>query len=154
MLESHSPPASFAPFAHVLETMAFISPEPIHAPEQAPPELLMARIVFSGPSRGAVEVVASEAFAVLLAANVLGSSTEDPGVSDGAGDALKELVNVTCGALLATRAGDTAAPFQLGLPELASFDGVSGWRSFVQSPGTAVFDADGYIVAIRVSGAA
>lgn len=138
-------------FAQVLETMAFISLSPIAAPHEGPPDTLLTAIDFTGPFSGAVELVASEEFAVTLAANVLGSSRADPNAADRARDAVKELVNVTCGALLSKLGHTCRKPFEVGIPRIAAFD-PSQWQAFLASPDSAAFDADGHTVALRVRG--
>lgn len=151
MLRTHNASLVEA-FVRVLETMAFISPEPREAPVTAPPDLLLGRIEFSGPLRGAVEVVASEAFGALLAANVLGTSPAEPDAADRGRDAIKELVNVTCGALLASLASSPTNPFEVNIPRLSDFRAGEQWTPFVTSRDSACFDADGHTVAIRVTG--
>lgn len=144
----------FQTFAQVLETMAFISLAPVESPGKAPSKPLLVSISFTGRDEGVVEMVASDDFAVFLAANVLGSSSADADVVYRAGDAIKELVNVVCGAILAKRDPTPARNFELSIPALATFDAAAQWDAFVGSPDSAVFDADGHTIAIRFRGAA
>ena len=153
MLKTHCPPL-VETLAQVLETMAFISLVPVEAPLNAPRNPLLVSIGFTGPAGGAVEIVASEDFAVLLAGNILGSSPDDADAVRRAGDAIKELVNVVCGALLAKRDPGPARNFEVGIPMLATFDATAKWQAFVRSPDAAVFEADGHTIAIRAKGAA
>lgn len=103
--------------SRVLADAAYLFVEPLRSD---PPELPAwdatgARISFSGPSRGYVEIWAPAAVARQLAANMLGQETEDPEVEASFLDALMETLNVICGNLLAELAGREPL-YHLGTP--------------------------------------
>ena len=150
MLETHHSPIVES-LGEALETMAFISPVPIDPPEVAPGEPLLCRIDFAGPLRGTIEVMVGRQFAVLLCANMLGGSPEHPQARASAEDAVKELLNVTCGGFLARLHQPGTRTFTVSLPSLSTADSAPAWRSFVESPAAATFDVDGDVLAIRVS---
>ena len=69
-----------------------------------------------------------------IAANVLGLEPDDDLVREGAGDALKELLNVTCGHILTSLLG-TKMVFDLSAPEMEVYD-ESAWREMLRAPNT------------------
>lgn len=103
-------------FASVFEGFAFmfIEQEPDLKPED-PEDCLRASIDFKSPdTQGSLEVLAPKDLCTELAENILGTETEE--LPDAAGEnALKEILNVTCGALLAERFG-TEEVFDLSIP--------------------------------------
>lgn len=133
-----------------LETMAFVSLTPMDEPGACPPGALLVSVRFSGPIRGAVELVASGAFGVMLAGNILGTTPDDPDAAQGGPDALKELMNVVCGVLIKKSARSPDAVFEMAVPRIVEFDGAAGWADFIAQPGCAVVDADGFPIAARV----
>jgi hypothetical protein len=148
-------PAEAAPIvaqslADSAETMAFVSLVPAESPLVPAPEALLVRIPFTGPFNGSVELLTPEAFGALLAANMLGCEPTDPDATGRAVDALKELMNVTCGDLL-SKIGQ-AGGFEMGLPLVEKLTDTSAWQDYLaQYPGAA-FDAEGHFVAIRLQG--
>jgi hypothetical protein len=122
--------------SRVLADAAFILAEPL---AKEPPAAQAwpatgARIAFSGPWRGFVEIWAPDEVARLLAANILGQEIDDPDIEETLLDAMLETLNVICGNLLAELAGREPM-FQLGSPrpchELVPFSekdpGVDAW---------------------------
>ena len=136
----------------VLETMAFIFPQPLDKPAEAPENPMLVSIGFTGLADGTLELVAGEAFAALIAANILGASCVDQDMNQCAGDAIKELVNVICGSMLSKTAptsaeGSSHRIFEMDLPKLTSFDVIKDWQTFTTTFDATVVDADGHIVA-------
>lgn len=150
MLKTHYPPIVEA-LGEAIETMAFISAMQVDPPDAGPADALLCRIDFTGPARGTIEMIVGQPFAHLLCANMLACSPTDPEAADCARDAVKELLNVICGAFLTTLATPAAEPFTITLPSLTSFSSETQWRNFVASPAAAAFDADGHMIAIRMS---
>lgn len=139
-------------FARAAETMAFVTAVPLDEPGDAPPDALRVSVRFGGPVAGKLELAAPEAFGAMLAANLLGP--DGPPVADAAVDTLKELANVTCGVLLpelARRGPIGVGRFEMGVPCAGALGGGSAWSDF--TAGGTVLDADGFKVAVRVSGA-
>lgn len=89
---------------------------------------------FAGPFSGKLWLLCPEQFCDEVAANVLGLETDDEQVKLSARDALKELLNVTCGNLLTTLAGDTPV-FELVVPKVYSVDEAE-WRMKTADAGT------------------
>jgi hypothetical protein len=133
------------------ETMAFVSLVPAELPCGVPSEALLVSIAFTGPFAGRVELLAPEAFGALLAANMLGCEPSDPDAAGRAVDALKELMNVTCGDLL--RKIGQAGGFEMGLPRVEKLVDAAGWGPYLKSNAGSAFDAEGHLVAIRFHGA-
>lgn len=150
MLETQSSPIVES-LGEALQTMAFTSPVPIDPPEVAPIEPVLCRIEFAGPVAGTIEMVVGQQFAVLLCGNMLGSRPAPCEALASAADAVKELLNVTCGGFLARLGRPSHERFTVSLPSLSNLDAGAQWRSFVESPAAATFDVDGDVLAIRVS---
>jgi chemotaxis protein CheY-P-specific phosphatase CheC len=134
-----------------LDTMAFIASEPTDPSAVACPELpVRVTMHFGGPINGTVELVTAAFFGRYVAANVIGSTPDDPEAAERAPDALKEVVNVVVGALMPRIARSPDDLFTLSIPELDDFD-PSGWTQFVSGEQTFVAMADGYTVAVRMT---
>lgn len=135
-----------------METMAFVTPSFADASASPSADLVLVRMLFTGPVAGAVEMVASEAVGANLAANILATIPADPAALDQAQDTLKELLNVTCGLLLPTLTVDQSAnpPFKTTLPRLENFDGETQWQPFVAADNCSVLSVDGGLIALRV----
>ncbi len=136
-------------FAGVLENLAFMfmeTPEERDLPSGTPP-YVEARMTFVGPFEGALTLAAPEAMCPELAANVLGLDPDDEFVRQRPGDSLKELLNVTCGNLLSTLAGDEPI-FDLTVPELHSLS-EEEWAAILDAPEAMPFIVDEYPVVLR-----
>ncbi len=136
-----------ASLSDALNVMAFISPMPPE--DMAPPTgpALRTRIDFEGVTTGSLELVCPLAFGAMLAANLLGT---EPEASDNnaSGDALRELLNVTCGTMLRNSGATQRGAIEMGVPTQESFD-ISNWNTFIESDAVVV-DADGCKLAIRM----
>ena len=93
---------------------------------------LQADITFkSRDTLGSLEVIAPEELCTELAENILGTETED--LPEDAGDnALKEILNVSCGSILAGKFG-TEEVFDLSIPETRSVS-EEQWNTCCNSP--------------------
>lgn len=137
--------------AQSLETMAFASLAPCSDEEAPPPpSALLVRIDFAGPRRGSLELAAGEGLGRLLAANILGLEPTDNQAAAGAGDALKELANVTCGVLLPRLPAPSGERFTMDVPQLVPLS-VLEWTALTSRPDAAVLDVEGHLLSIRVS---
>jgi CheY-specific phosphatase CheX len=79
---------------------------------------------------------------------MLGVGPEDERVMDRARDALKEVLNVTCGGILTHIAGDQPV-FDLTVPEVDEVDG-EAWRTLAGDAGTAAFMVDDYPALLKL----
>lgn len=106
--------------ADVLEQFAFMFVAPVESNGIKIPGggMLRAEIHFKGPFSGWLSLCATQPFCSLLASNVLGMDPEELTLEH-AHDALKELVNVTCGELLVAISGKQTL-FDLSVPIMES----------------------------------
>lgn len=135
--------------AESLMTMGFIDAFPTEGAPGAPDDVVVIRVPFSGARRGALEVIASDALGLTLAANILGAPPEGPDARGRGRDALKELVNVTCGLFL-SRLPDPTKP-AMGIPHVREASGAR-LEAAARRPDTAVLDAEGLPIAARIRG--
>ncbi|HLL89549.1 MAG TPA: chemotaxis protein CheX [Tepidisphaeraceae bacterium] len=136
----------------VLETMAFMSPlppEPDQPAPACPPDAVLAAIGFTGPHGGTLELVAGMQLAMTLAANLLGTDPADPEAEARCRDALKEVMNVTCGTVVQQLPDFPQVAHEMGIPVLVAFD-PRQWDAFTAAAGAAALDIDGHTVAIRL----
>lgn len=87
-----------------------------------------ASMSFHGPINGCLELVISHATCRQIAANFVGVDPDDDKIDLYAEDAVKELLNVTCGNILTEMAG-TDPVFDLSVPSLQPI-GVEQIQSF------------------------
>jgi CheY-specific phosphatase CheX len=136
-----------------LDTMAFCPAEPQSADGVAPPdEAVLVSLRFSGARAGQIELVAGRAFARMLAASICGEDEADAeagGAEQKAEDSIKEIVNVTAGAMMPRMASDDDV-VNLALPVVRPFDTEAEWAAFVNSPGATALAADGGTLALRL----
>jgi hypothetical protein len=146
MLEiSH--PALEQALSDALETMAFITPLP---PEDASPPagpMMLSRIEYRGAANGALELACPQAFGAMLVANLLGCPADGPDANERAADALRELINVTCGTILRSSDAIALGVVEMGVPTQAAFD-LADWDAFIAARAI-VIDADGHKLALR-----
>lgn len=122
----------------VLEQMAYTFGDPAGPEEaqQAEGECWCARMQFEGPFGGVLELAVPASVCAMLAENMLGVDPEDERAQDKARDALKEVLNVTCGSVLTRLAGD-APVFTLSVPEVAVMD-EEAWGGMAGAPETVI----------------
>ncbi len=132
---THLDPDTLARLAiDALERTAFVLADPCGDSTNLPAADTFARIGFSGPSNGSVELHASRAFARNLAASILGCDASE--ISDvQAEEALRELANIVGGSVI-TALGGSDCRFSLGLPKL-------GRGSADETDTACVLDAEG-----------
>jgi chemotaxis protein CheY-P-specific phosphatase CheC len=138
-------------FSDVLENLAFMFAEVIEDEEvrQTPGAYLVAHMRFVGPIRGALRLAAPASMCAEIAANVLGLESQDAMVAAGSEDALKELLNVTCGHVLTALAGEEPV-FHLSVPDVWALP-ERGWSELARSADTVAFLVDDYPVLLQLS---
>mgnify|MGYP001008461714 CR=1 FL=1 len=126
-------------FSEVLEKLAFMFAEPAEADElpAAEGKLVLVAMGFSGHWRGRLELAVPEEMSAELAANVLGLDAGDEAALERSADALKELLNVACGSILTTLAGDQPV-FDLSVPKVAALP-PEAWAAMRDDPETLRF---------------
>ena len=138
-------------FTRVLEDYAFMFGDLLeenHAPP-ADDRWVRAAMSFHGPIRGGLAITAPERFGGEVAANVLGIDAEAPESEKAAVDALKELLNITCGNLLTSIAGDEPV-FDLTVPEVTDVT-EQQWRAMGNAPATVGLQVEEWPVFISLS---
>ncbi len=132
--------------AEALETMAFMEILPLEDDLPVPKELFLTEIDFMGPQSGSIHILAGREFAEVLAENI---AALDEVTEAERRDALKELINVTCGLIIPVMAADMSDVFDLTIP--AIHDCSPGWDTFVSDGDTCVLNADGHLIAARLT---
>ena len=104
-------------FSEVLANLAFMFTDE-EQPEVTTGDLwLETTISYSGSINGSLKLFCTRDFAVLLAANLLGTDLEDEEAQSDAIDAVKEFMNIVCGQLVTAYHG-TEKVFNLTIPEV------------------------------------
>ncbi|MDB5327180.1 MAG: cheY [Phycisphaerales bacterium] len=128
-----------------LETMAFISPEPVEdaAVPAMPADSRLVRVHFKGrDAEGSLALVASPGLGAAMASNI------DVPELMAADDALKELANITCGLMLRMRPGGGIG-FQLDPPQLFSYGNASS-KAVFKTGDAITLAADGEMITAQV----
>lgn len=134
----------------VLERFAFMFSELVPREELPPTESehRLAEMSFTGRVSGSLAMAVPKEMCQEIAANVLGIEADDALAIKDAEDALKEVLNLTCGQVLTSIAGEKAL-FDLSVPETAELD-AAGWQSFLEEPETVAFLVDDNPVLLRL----
>lgn len=136
-------------FARVMERQAFMFAGPAGSAVDPEGEWREASISFKGPFTGSVRLAAPRRMSLELAAKFLGKDVSDPAVEQGADDSFKELLNVLCGHLLTTLAGEEAV-FDLSMPWVNTLP-LAQAKALAASGETLVFLVDRHPVFLRVA---
>lgn len=136
-------------FSDVFEKLAFMFAEPAEKAElpDDPGDAVLARMRFSGHWRGTLELAVPADMCPEIAANVLGLEPDDETAETRGPDALKEVLNVTCGSILTTLAGDQPV-FDLSVPEVLTLE-PEGWKELLDSEESLAFTVDEHAVVLR-----
>lgn len=130
-------------FSEVAEKMAFMFTD-VPEEHEFPTDLshaLEAKMTFSGPFSGGVELVVPMEMCMEIAGNFLGLDPDDDLLTEAAAhDALKEMLNVTCGHVLTAMAGEKPI-FDLSVPEVAPLE-AEAWRKLRDDPHTCALLVD------------
>jgi len=137
-------------FAQVAENLAFMFVETPEGEEfeTFETDFVKAHMRFAGPFRGMLSIAVPRAMCPEIAASVLGLEPDDALVTRQPCDALKELLNVTCGNLLPAIAGEEPV-FDLTVPELTALD-VGAWEAFSKAPGAVLFLVEDNPVVLQI----
>lgn len=118
-------------FCRVLEQLAFMFAEPAAKDELPPPaeeDAMCVRMGFSGSLEGTLQLGIPLGICAELATNMLGMDLgHDEAAAKGL-DAMKEVLNVTCGNILTELAG-TEPVFTLSIPEATPLT-AEAWEEF------------------------
>jgi CheY-specific phosphatase CheX len=138
-------------FMDVLEQMAFMFGDSATSDDfqEITEEVLVAQMEIHGAMHGSIQLAVPLSMCPELAANFLGTEPEDAEDPRIYKDALKELLNVTCGNVLTTLAGEGPV-FDLTVPEITELAPVVR-ESIVQDDSTAYILVDDHPIAIRLS---
>lgn len=117
-------------------------------PDPSDGPLLEARMSFRGRECGQVSIVAPYAACVEMAANAMGVDAAHPRAAAAAGDALGEILNMTCGCFCLAR--DPDSPSDLAPPVVTRVEGDT-WDAMVSFPRTLSFTVEGSPVLLTYS---
>ena len=135
-------------FSEAIGTMAFLDVMPCEGPPEKPQLTIMTQIDFSGPINGTITVAAGVDFAEIFAENI--GATEEL-TEEQRLDAMKELVNVSCGLALPMIASSPADIFDLTVPHLSDVTDMTLWDNLVACDDTVILDVEGMPVATRLT---
>lgn len=129
-------------FAEVLEQMAFMFADAVEAdePPSPPASPLLAHMTFRGAMAGKLSLAVTAEMCPEIAANLLGTEPEDAVDPKISRDALKELLNVTCGHVLTALAGDKPV-FDLTVPQVEELP-EEAWTAMATAAETAALLVD------------
>lgn len=135
-------------FCDVFEQVAFMFGEPADKESfrDEKREFVQARMSFSGDSTGQIAVTVPVDICPEIAANILGVMDDDDAMNL-AQDALKEMLNISCGQLLTTIAGEEKI-FDLSVPEIVELK-ASDWKTILDNPDAIGFSMDDYPVLLE-----
>lgn len=147
MIECNTTDIVSEAITRALETMAFLDAEPCTEHAQVPEIITTAEISFTGPVTGLIRTIAGMDFAKVLAENIAGLDevTEEQCI-----DAMKELVNVTCGLVLPLLASAENDVFDMTVPHLTKHEDRLHWEDFLALEDVTILDVEGYPVATRL----
>ncbi len=131
-----------------LEQMAFVSAWPAESDPPPPERPVHGLIEFGGDGCGRLELLADERLGAVLSANALASTTDDPEAIARAHDAIGEVLNIACGAMLHEQAS-AGRRFEMRLPRIRTI-APEQWIERIND-GYQVFEAEGLALAVRWS---
>ncbi|MFN8548140.1 MAG: chemotaxis protein CheX [Candidatus Eisenbacteria bacterium] len=133
----------------VFERMAFMFGDAIEPEEmpEPPDGCFRAEVRFRGDRQGALVMMGASELCPILAANVLGADPEDDEAMARSDDAIKELLNVACGHVLTTLAGEGPI-FDLGAPTVAKATSAD-LRAFVRDQDSLAFVMEDHPLAVQ-----
>ena len=133
--------------SEALEKMAFLTILPMEEDTVVPSETILTEIRYSGPRNGTVLILAGQGFGKILAENIGAGCEAD---AESCSDALKELVNVTCGLLLPSLACSSEDVFDVTVPKTTQGQDSPSWQEFITDRDTYVLNVEGQLIAIRL----
>ena len=137
-------------FPKMLEELGFLFADPDESPSPPgmPHDAVRVQIAFSGEMGGEIDMGIGRSLGAEIASNLLGLDLGEENIPRAGDDALRELLNVTCGHILTTFAGDRPV-FNLTIPEVTPMDGAA-WDALARDKDTAIFGIDGRPVQLRL----
>jgi chemotaxis protein CheX len=138
-------------FSEVIEALAFMFADETDADElpASPDGYLEATMSFKGDFSGRLALAVSKDMCPELAGNILGVEPDDERVMEKAEDALKELLNMVCGHVLTSLAGEEPV-FDLTVPAMKNL-GAAEWAEMTGRDDVATLLVDDYPVALLLS---
>ncbi len=123
-------------FSDVTEKLAFMFTEEAEKNEfiNNGSHFIQAEITFTGEMAGALSLIVSEEMCSEIATNILGTDPDDKIEKTQSCDALKEVLNVTCGNVLTAFSGDKST-FDLSIPLISEID-VAEWNTLLNEADT------------------
>jgi chemotaxis protein CheY-P-specific phosphatase CheC len=127
----------------VLETMVFMITDELEDDEldTGAQDMLRAEMQFSGAHSGKAVLAAQSDLCAEIAENMLGIDEEDLNESS-LEDALREILNMTCGQYLTSRWGEEEV-FDLTVPNVVKID-AGQWSELAEDEQSVVIDAEGF----------
>jgi len=137
-------------FSEVVENLAFMFADEAELDEidTTPDSAVCAAMGFVGARKGTLRIAVPPEMCMEIAGNILGIDPDDERATEKARDALKELLNITCGHLLTAMAGEEPV-FDLTVPEVSDLDG-SQWLAMAQDEEAACFLVDEHPVLLEL----
>ncbi len=137
-------------FCSVLEQVAFLFAEVAQVQDLAGLDrpFVEASMSFDGQLRGRLTMALPAAACPQIAANMLGLEAQDEAAAAWALNSLKELLNVTCGHILTSLAGDRPV-FDLSIPQVSEVD-AEAVRALAAEGGAVGFLVEDYPVLLRL----
>ena len=105
-------------------------------------------MTFAGEMSGTIALALPQGMCDEIAANVMGLDPDEVGDEHRA-DAVKEVLNVTCGNVLTALAGEKPV-FDLSIPQVEPID-ADGWAKLAADDDVAGVQVDDYPVLLRLS---
>jgi len=139
--------AAVIALAKSLDLMAFISAIPEEMPYEIPAEAVHVSIAFRRDTAGTLHIIAPVDLPRAVLGNVLAGG--DPAACSPAklDDAMKEIANIACGQMLRSIGGK----YLLDLPTCSHVYADFAWKTFLEDDQTAVVNAEGIQVLVRVT---
>ena len=134
--------------SEALEKMAFLTLLPMDEEIAAPQETILTYIRFVGPHNGTFLILTGQEMGKILAENFGAVCEAD---DESSSDALKELVNVTCGLLLPFLADSSEDVFDVTVPETVKGQDSPKWQEFISDDDTFVLNVEGHLIAVRLT---
>ena len=133
--------------SQAVETMAFMDIFPPDEEIPAPVAAILAEINFFGPAKGTFQLLAGKEFAAAVAENY---AAEDDVTMQAAIDAMKELVNITCGLIIPMISHSKADIYDLSVPLLKTGPDCPSWSEFTALSECRIINTEGMLTAARL----
>ncbi|MCC6797145.1 MAG: chemotaxis protein CheX [Candidatus Hydrogenedentes bacterium] len=135
-------------FPRMLEELTFLFADNSDGKASLPGDAVLVNIAFSGPFHGTLDMSIARSLGIEMASNLLGLDPEDTNAQRAGDDALRELMNVTCGHVLTGIAGSEPV-FNLSIPTVRPI-GAEEWDALGAAADVVIFEVDGRPVQLCV----